>query len=51
MINDLSSVAEPDLGSSVFLTPGWVKNQDLDPGSESVMNNLDHISTALKTIF
>ncbi len=27
--------------------PGWVKNQDPDPG----MNNPDHISESLETIF
>ncbi len=27
--------------------PGWVKNQDLDPGSESGMNIPDHISASL----
>jgi hypothetical protein len=31
------------------LEPGWVKNQDPDPGS--VMNIPDHISESLKTIF
>ncbi len=38
-----SSVADPDLGSGVFLTPGsgMVESQHPDPGS--VMNNLDHI--------
>ncbi len=29
--------------------PEWVKNQDPDPGSG--MNNPDHISESLKTIF
>jgi hypothetical protein len=29
--------------------PGWVKNPD--PGSGSGMNNLDHISESLETIF
>jgi hypothetical protein len=32
------------------LDPGWVKNQDPDPGSGSWMNNPDHISQSLKTI-
>jgi hypothetical protein len=40
-------------GAGSFLTldwdPGWVKNQD--PGSESGMNNPDHISESLETIF
>jgi hypothetical protein len=31
--------------------PGWVKNQDLDPGSRSGMNNTDHISESLDTFF
>jgi hypothetical protein len=31
--------------------PGWVKDQDLDPGSRSGMNIPDHISESLKTIF
>ncbi len=31
--------------------PGWVENQDPDPGSRSEMNNLDHISESLETIF
>jgi hypothetical protein len=31
--------------------PGWVKNQDPDPRSGSGMNNLDHISECLETIF
>jgi hypothetical protein len=34
------------------LTPGWVKkNQDPDPGSEYEMNNPDHISESLETVF
>ncbi len=31
--------------------PGWVKNQDLDPGSESGMNILDHNSESLEVVF
>jgi hypothetical protein len=31
--------------------PGWVNNQDPDPGSGSWMNILDHISESLETIF
>jgi hypothetical protein len=30
---------------------GWVKNKDPDPGSESGMNNPDHIFESLETIF
>jgi hypothetical protein len=30
---------------------GWVKNQDPDPGSGSGMNNPDHITESLETIF
>ncbi len=35
------------------LDPGWIKNQDPDPGSESGTNNPDHISDtgSLETIF
>jgi hypothetical protein len=29
------SVADPAPGSDAFLTPGWVKNQDQDPGLKS----------------
>jgi hypothetical protein len=36
-------VADPD--------PGWVKNQDQDPGSRSGMNNQDHFSESLEAIF
>ncbi len=54
--NPRGSVADLNPGCSAFLDPwirntGWVKNQDLDPGSGSGMNNLDHISECLKTIF
>jgi hypothetical protein len=31
--------------------PGWVKNQDLDPGSGSGMNNPDNFFESLETIF
>jgi hypothetical protein len=31
--------------------PGWVKNQDPDPGSGSGMNNPDRITESLETIF
>jgi hypothetical protein len=31
--------------------PGWVKNQDPDPGSGSGMNIPDNISESLETIF
>jgi hypothetical protein len=45
---------DPDPGSGAFLTPwirdpGWVKNQDPNPGSG--MNNPDHISESLETIY
>jgi hypothetical protein len=48
-----SSVADPDLGSGAFLTPGsgireW-KNSD--PGSGTGMNIQDHISESLESIF
>jgi hypothetical protein len=33
------------------LDPGWVKNQDLDPGSGLGMSIPDHISESLETIF
>jgi hypothetical protein len=62
-----STVAEPDPGPFWPLDPGWVKNQDPDPGSYafltpgsgigkksgsgSGMNNPDHISESLETIF
>jgi hypothetical protein len=60
------SVADPNPGSGAFLTagsgirclfdlwirdPGWVKNQDPDPGSGSGINNPDHISESLEIIF
>jgi hypothetical protein len=31
--------------------PGWVKSQDPDPGSGSGMNNPDHFSYILETVF
>ncbi len=44
---------DPDPGSDALLIPGsgMGKNQDPDPGSGSGMNNPDHISESLKTIF
>ncbi len=36
---------------TIVADPGWVKSQDPDPGSGSRMNNLDHISESLETIF
>jgi hypothetical protein len=44
-----SNVADPDPGSGAFLTPGSGINKKL--GYESGMNNTDHISKSLKTIF
>jgi hypothetical protein len=46
-----SGVAEP--GTGAFLTPvsGMGKKQDPDPGSGSGMNNQDHISESLETMF
>jgi hypothetical protein len=53
-----SSVADLDPGSGALLTPGsgiwepgWVKNEDPDPGSGSGMNNPDHNSVSFETIF
>jgi hypothetical protein len=53
-----TSVADPDPGSGAFLTPGsgirntgWVKNQDPYPDPGSGMNNPDHISESLETMF
>ncbi len=45
------STSVADLGSGAILTPGsgWLKNQD--PGSRSRMNNPNHISESLGTIF
>jgi hypothetical protein len=34
-----------------ILDPGWLKSQDPDPGSGCGMNNPDHISKSLETIF
>jgi hypothetical protein len=47
------SVADPDSGSGAFLTPGsgMGKYQDPGSGSGSGMNNPDHISESLETIF
>ncbi len=39
-----------DPGSG-FWGPGWVKNQDPDPGSGSRMKALDNISKSLETNF
>jgi hypothetical protein len=47
----IPSVADPGPGSGAFLTPGWVKNQHLDPGSGSAKNNPDHISESLEIFF
>jgi hypothetical protein len=51
----LRCVADPDPGSGAFLTPGsesgMGKNQDPDLGSGPGMNNPDHISENLETIF
>jgi hypothetical protein len=51
-------VADPDRGSGIrclfdpwIRDPGWAKHQDPDPGSETGMNNPDHISESLETIF
>jgi hypothetical protein len=33
------------------MDPGWVKNQGPDLGSESGMNNPDHICESIETIF
>ncbi len=44
-----SSVADPDPGSGAFLTPG--SGMAKKSGSGSGMNNPDHISESLKTIF
>ncbi len=33
------------------LDPGWIKNQDPDPGSESGIYSPKHISESLETIF
>jgi hypothetical protein len=43
-------------GSGAFFDPWsrdpeWVKNQDPNPGSRSELNNPDHISESLETIF
>jgi hypothetical protein len=43
------SVADPDPRSGAFLTPGSRMNKK--SGSGSGMNNLDHISESLETIF
>jgi hypothetical protein len=43
------SVADPDPGYGAFLTPGSGKGKN--SGSRSGMNNPDHISERLETIF
>jgi hypothetical protein len=45
----LTSVAGPDPGSGAFLTPG--SEMGKKSGSGSGMNNPDHISLSLETIF
>ncbi len=45
----VSSVADPDPGSGAFLTPGPGMGKKSVSGS--VMNNRDHISESLETIF
>ncbi len=40
-----------DLFDPWIRDPGWVKNQYPAPGSGSGMNNPDHISESLETIF
>jgi hypothetical protein len=49
-----SSVADPGircLFDPWIRDPGWVKDQDPDPGSGYGMNIPDHISESLETIF
>ncbi len=53
MDSSVTIVAEPDPGSGASFTPwirdpGWVKNQDPDPGCTS---QIIGISESLKTIF
>jgi hypothetical protein len=45
----VSSAADPDPRSGAFLTPG--SGMGIKLGSESGMNNSDHISESLETIF
>jgi hypothetical protein len=45
-LDPISSGSGSGYGSRVL-----IKNQDLDTGSGSGMNNLDHISESLETIF
>ncbi len=47
----MDSVADPDLGSGAFLTPGSGMGKKSGSGSGSGMNNPDHISESLRTIF
>jgi hypothetical protein len=51
-------ISDADLGSGIrcfldpcFRDPRWVKDHDPNPGSGFEMNNLDHISERLETIF
>jgi hypothetical protein len=44
-----SSVADPDPGSVAFFTPGSGMGEK--SGSRSGMNNPDHISKSLETVF
>jgi hypothetical protein len=44
-----NSVADPDPGSGYFLTPG--SGSGKKSGSGSGMNNPDHISESMETIF
>jgi hypothetical protein len=46
-----SSVADPDPGSGAFLTLDPGSGMGKKSGSGSVMNNPDHISYSLETIF
>jgi hypothetical protein len=45
----VASVADPDQGSGAFLTPG--SGMGKKSGSGSGLNNPDHISESLETIF
>jgi hypothetical protein len=46
-----NSVADPDPESGAFLTPGSGFGMGNKSGSGSEMNNPDHISESLETIF
>jgi hypothetical protein len=52
-IVEIGSVTDPDQGSGAFLTPGsgMGKKSGSGPGSGSEMNNPDHISESLESIF